>query len=337
MISEKEIQDKNLNLAMSTKESPAMDLTRMIIGYTPRSKFKQGYMSSTRLSNAQLQAKIESMTDRAKPRKIIPYMYDARRRGVPLPENTLKRYNQPDEKYLRELNLISAVPAEQYVNAGVTGAAALTGVAALDYLAEKVTPKHKLVAEAINKGKAAPEAIKNRILGPKVSKAYTKAFETNMSTLVGKDSPAKAKLMERTMGLMHNFPLAGVATLPLLSRDVLKKLKGDEKGSKRDKVFTWIENHPTETMGMAFAPTAAKRMTSGAVDLVHTIKHSPSGVKNKLVGASLARTGIGVGNLGLTMAMPLIYMKMVRHMGDARAKEKELIDSTIIKNNTREQ
>lgn len=337
MISEKEIQEKNLNLAMSTKESPAMDLTRMVIGYTPRSKFKQGYKRSTSLSDVQLQAKIERMTDRATPRKIIPYMYDAGRRGVPLPEHTLKRYNQPDEKYMRELNLISAVPAEQYVNAGVTGAAALTGVAALDYLAEKVTPKHKLVAEAIDKGKAAPEAIKNRILRPKAAKVYTKVFETNMSSLMGKGSPAKTKLMERTMGLVHNFPLAGVATLPLLSRDVLKKLKGDEKGSKRDRTFTWIENHPTETMGLAFAPTAAKRLTSGAVDLAHTMKKAPPGTKNKLVGASLARTGIGVGNLGLTMAMPLIYMKMVRHMGDARAKEKELINNTIIKNDTREQ
>lgn len=337
MISKTDIKEKNLNLAMATKESPAMDLTRMVIGYTPRSKFKQGYMKSIRMGDKELLGAIERMTDRATPRKIIPYMYDAKRRGLALPAYTSQVYKQPDERYLRELNLISAVPAEQYVNAGVTGAAALTGVAALDYLGEKITPKHKLVNEAVEVGAQLPERVKQKLFGERGKNIYNKALETNLSTFASKGSKAKAKLLERTLGMAHNFPLAGVAALPLLSRDVLHKLKGDEKGTKRDRLFTWIEDNPTKTIGMAFAPAALSRLTSGAADLTYTFKNAPKGMRNKLVGASAGRTGIRLGNLGLTMAMPLIYMKMIRHMGDARAAEKNLINNTIIKKNTREQ
>lgn len=350
MISAQEIKEKNINPAMVSKESPALDLTRMFIGFAPRSKFKQGYMKSVKLSDEELRSKIINLSGDAKPQKIIPYMYDAYRRKIPIPETASAKYRTPDNNYLKELNLLSAKPAEKYVNAGMAGAGALTGVAALDYLLEKASPKYKTVedavkagitgaelerqkimGDAVNIGKFMPEMAKQKVLGLKGKQVYNNIFETNLSGVIGGGSAAKSRLMERLIGVAHNLPLTGIAAIPLLSRNVLKKLKGEEKGTKREKLFTWVEEHPGTTMGVAFAPSIAKTITSGGYDLSASLKKAPAGMKNNLARSSVARTGLNLGKLGLTMSIPLMYMKMRRHMDDARNEEQKLIDKTIIK------
>lgn len=350
MITQQEIRDKNISPAMVSKEAPALDLTRAFIGFNPRSNFKKHYMKSVKLTNEELRARIADLADKKSPNDIIPYMYDAYRRGIPVPRAAAAKYNTPDDEYLRDINLLSAVPAEKYVNVGMAGAGALTGVAAIDYLLEKASPKYKTVEEAtkaglkgdallrhnisgdaISAGKFKTEMFKQRVMGLKGKDVYNKVFETNLSNVVGGGSPAKAKLVERLVGVAHNLPLTGIAAIPLLSRRVTGKLKGDDKDSARNKVFTWVENHPEATMGAAFAPSVGRTLAGGAFDTAHVIKRAPENIRAGMVGNSVVRTGLNLGKIGLTMSIPLMYMKMRRNMADAKDEENKLIQSKIIK------
>lgn len=336
MTDSKEMKAKNIDPGMISKETPLLDATRIYIGYNPRAGFKRGYLRSLKLDDNKLRKTIMANAGRVDPRHIAPYLYDAQRRGISIPSNARSLYNIPDESYVRDLNIISGEPAEKYVNTAIAGAGALTGMAALDYLGDRVQPKHMVVHKAVRAGMVGPERLKRKIVGKSGRNIYNKIFEAGMSSSIGSGNPKKSKLVERLMGAAHTMPASGLLAVPLMSRSVTTKLKGENKDSARYKAFNWVENNPGKVLAGAFVLPAARTMAGGYYDLAHVLKNAPKDQMKKHVAASLSRTGVAAGRLWLMASIPYMYIKMRRHMDDARDEEKKLVDTKIVKD-TREQ
>ena len=336
MISDKDIKSNNANLAMITKETPALDLTRQFVGYTPRSRFKQGYMKSLKKTDSKLMEYIDNNYRYDKPDKLVPYLYDARRRGLSVPEYVQKHYNVPDEGYLRELNVISGEPAEKYVNTSMAMAGAMTGYAVLDWLQDVISNKNPVAKKGWTVAGEAPKKLYAKAVGERGAEKVINATSHNLSTVLGGHNPKTSKLVERLLGSAHSIPTLGLAALPLMSRRVIKPMKGEDKESKRYKTFDWIERNPAKTMGIAYSPAILSTLIGGGYDVASSVKDMPSGIGAKAtakgIAGSAGRTGLTLGKLGLTAAVPLMFMNMRRNMTDATDKEQALINSKIVKN-----
>ena len=326
MITEKDVQDKNINLAMTTKETPAMDLTRMFVGYTPRSVFKQGYIRSVGMNDKKLLRFIGKNYDK-NPKQIIPYLYDANRRGLDLPREITDKYKPINEGYLRDLNIISGVPSEKYVGTSMSVAGALTGIAGIDYLKDSLSRRSRVADRGFSAARLGPEISKKIILGDRWAKNYNKAFEMSLSEVAGRSHTPRMKFMERLMGSANTIPLTGAAMMPLLSRRVLRKLKGKDEDTNRYKAFDWVERHPKTTVAVAFTPHIGKTLVGGGFDMSRTIRDAVAQGAHpgrRAVG-SLGRTGLNLARVGAAASNPLAYMGMRRHMTDAREEEDRLI------------
>jgi hypothetical protein len=149
--------------------------------------------------------------------------------------------------------------------------------------------------------------------------------------VLGKGNEKATRLMGRLIGGAQSAPLAAMAAVPLLSTRVTKKLKGDDKSSKRHKAFDWVEKNPAATVGAMFAPVAGKTMYGGYKDMARSIaggkKIGQSALKS--MGKSLARSGISLGKVGLGAAVPISYISMRKHMQKARDQERSLIEKKL--------
>jgi len=321
---------------MIAKESPAMDMTRMLIGYTPRTVFKGEYRKSLGLSNEKLKQKLRDLSTHNNPTKVIPYMYDAHRRGMQIPSEIAQRYNVPDERYVRDLNVISGVPSEKMVGATMGAAGALTGTAALDYAHETLTRKTPLGNIGQEAAEGAADKIKTRIMGARFKKYYDRALTRPISELYSGGDKKKATLLQRILGGIHGAPMSALAAIPLTSRGLTGRMKGKDKDSARYKTFDWVERHPKTMVASGFAPMMAERAYSGATDLRAILKAiKKQGIKGarkrSAIMGSVGRGAARMGMVGAMAAVPMAYISMFRPMSDARKEEKELINKSIIK------
>lgn len=330
-----DVRGRNINENMMTAVSPALDLTRKFVGFTPRETFKRSYLDSIKKTDQQLLDYLEKNHDKLEPQRVVAYIYDARRRGLQAPLPVRERYNEPGEAYLRDLNVISAEPAEKYVGTSIATAGALTGIAGLDYLEEALRKRNPINEKAWEAAARKPAEAAGAVIPGKGEHVYKKVFKYNLSELLGGENTKKSKFLARLIGTSSYVPLLGLAALPLMSRRVLKPLKGEDKESKRYKTFNWIERNPGKTMAISFAPSVINAAVGGGVDMRTALRESGKGLKAKLntIAGSAGRTGITLGKLGLTAAVPIMYMQMRRNMTDAREQERALINRTILKNN----
>lgn len=322
---------RNVNESMLSKSIPALDLTRAFIGRTPSSKFSLGYGKSVGLTNADLAKQLSARRQKGDASALAPYLYDAGRRGMPIPARIEAEYRVPGEDYVNELSRLSLDPASKYVNAFLLASGATTGYAGLDLVQDQLSKRSPSFARGFQTIEDSAGKAVSRFLKGKKGRVVESLTAKPISEVLGGDNPKASKLISRVIGAGGSAPLAAAAAIPLMSSSVTGKLKGDDPKSMRHKVVSWVEQNPAAPVAAAFAPMTGKAMYGGYKDLGASLAKRKEIGESALraAGKSLTRSGITLGKIGLGATVPITYLSMRKHMQKARDAESDLIKTKL--------
>ena len=88
----------------------------------------------------------------------------------------------------------------------------------------------------------------------KIPKAIHQISYSDLSMLAGRVGGPFAQIFVKQLPAIGSIPVPALAALPLISKSVLKPLKGEDKDSKRYKAVDFIEKHPEAIIAPTFAP-----------------------------------------------------------------------------------
>lgn len=324
---------RNVNEELVSRSVPPLDLTRAFIGSTPKDRFTNAYSKSVGMTNADLSKMITKQHQSGKVSDLAPYLYDAGRRGIPLPARVSSEYNIPDESYINELSRISSEPSSKYINAFLLASGATTGYAGLDLLQEQLANRSSSYSRGFKTIEDSADKIYNKILKGKKGRALEAITAKPISGVLGRGSQKGSKFISRLIGASGSAPLTVAATIPLMSSTVTNKLKGDNPKSVRYKIMAQIEEHPSVPIALAFSPMLGKAMYGGYKDIGRSLaaRKAMGESAATALAKSLTRSGITLGKIGLGAAIPTAYLSMRKHMQKARDAEHNLINTKLKK------
>ncbi len=333
MSKQRNYKARNVNESIISKGIPPLDLTRAFIGRTPSDKFSRSYSKSVGLTNADLAKQLSARHQKGNASALAPYLYDANRRGMPVPARVEAEYRVPGEDYVSELSRLSSNPASKYINAFLLASGATTGYAVLDLAQEQLSKRSPSFARGFQTIEDSAGKAVGKFLKGKKGRVIESLTAKPISEVLGGKSQKGSKLIGRVIGAGGSAPLAAAAAIPLMSSSVTGKLKGDDPKSMRHKVVSWVERNPAAPIAAAFAPMTGKAMYGGYKDLGASLakRKEVGGSALKTVGKSLTRSGITLGKIGLGATVPIAYLSMRKHMQKARDAESDLIKTKLTK------
>lgn len=340
------ITDKDyVSDAINSREKPIMDLTNTLVGYSPFTSFKRRYSKNKDYSSEIIAKQIEKFHGEGQHEKALPLQYLLTQRGV-----QSRLYKDVKDSDVKDIMARSGDLSRDYLSQSIATAGTFTGVAGIDTLRDYIANSSKLpgataTTSNINMSNYAPwrgfrdmgdpYTLSKRLVEQDVHgklnygfrlagrnfngnlyDSFIKHFGSDVGDSLSSGLSNKGRFIRRLIGYGWAAPRSALYASPLLLKSVTGKLKGNDENSARHKAFSWIENHPVETMATTMAPgLLASTIRDGAT--VHRLWGSRSR------GTALLQAGLSTLRGGLAASVPLGFVSLKQKYDNAKKDQKD--------------